>query len=97
MPSMDVDCSRLALVRAGIADLEDLPDEYHAARSRVNFVNFLLRYRDAIIAVDFKNNPGCRRPRLVWPWFSGSCGGTPNAAQLAYMERYLRLRRATDG
>jgi len=83
------------LFALALRNLEDLPDEYHAL-DLVQFRKLLLRYRDAIIAVDFKNNPGRRRPRLVWPWFSGSCRGTPNAAQLAYMERYLRLRRA-DG
>jgi predicted metal-dependent hydrolase len=44
------------LFALALRNLEDLPDEYHAL-DLVQFRKLLLRYRDAIIAVDFKNNP----------------------------------------
>ena len=44
------------LFSLALRNLEDLPDEYHAL-DLVQFRKLLLRYRDAIIAVDFKNNP----------------------------------------
>ena len=44
------------LFSLALRNLEDLPNEYHAL-DLVQFRKLLLRYRDAIIAVDFKNNP----------------------------------------
>jgi predicted metal-dependent hydrolase len=44
------------LFALALRNLEDLPDEYYAL-DLVQFRKLLLRYRDAIIAVDFKNNP----------------------------------------
>jgi predicted metal-dependent hydrolase len=44
------------LFSLALRNLEDFPDEYHAL-DLVQFRKLLLRYRDAIIAVDFKNNP----------------------------------------
>jgi predicted metal-dependent hydrolase len=44
------------LFALALRNLEGLPDEYHAL-DLVQFRKLLLRYRDAIIAVDFKNNP----------------------------------------
>jgi len=44
------------LFSLALRNLEDLPNEYHAL-DLVQFRKLLLCYRDAIIAVDFKNNP----------------------------------------
>jgi len=44
------------LFALALRNLEDLPDEYHALDLPV-LRELLVRYRDAIIAVDFKNNP----------------------------------------
>jgi len=44
------------LFALALRNLEDFPDEYHAL-DLVQFRKLLLRYRDVIIAVDFKNNP----------------------------------------
>ena len=44
------------LFALALRNLEDFPDEYHAL-DLVQFRKLLLRYRDEIIAVDFKNNP----------------------------------------
>ena len=44
------------LFSLALRNLEDFPDEYHAL-DLVQFRKLLLRYRDVIIAVDFKNNP----------------------------------------
>ena len=44
------------LFALALRNLEGLPDEYHAL-DLVQFRKLLLRYRDAIIVVDFKNNP----------------------------------------
>ncbi len=44
------------LFSLALRNLEDLPDEYHAL-DLVQFRKILLRYRDAIIAVDFEKNP----------------------------------------
>jgi predicted metal-dependent hydrolase len=44
------------LFSLALRNLEDLPDKYHAL-DLVQFRKLLLRYRDAIIAADFKNNP----------------------------------------
>jgi predicted metal-dependent hydrolase len=44
------------LFELALRNLEGLPDEYHALDLPM-FREVLLRYRDAIIAVDFKNNP----------------------------------------
>jgi len=44
------------LLALALRNLEGLPDEYHAL-DLVQFRKLLLRYCDAIIAVDFKNNP----------------------------------------
>jgi len=44
------------LFSLALRNLEDLPNEYHALDLPV-FRELLMRYRDAIIAVDFKNNP----------------------------------------
>src|SRR5438132_7844013 len=44
------------LFALALRNLEDLPDEYHALDLPV-LRELLLRYRDAIIAVDFKTNP----------------------------------------
>ena len=46
----------MRLFALALRNLEDLPNEYHAL-DLVQFRKLLLRYRDAIIAVDFKNNP----------------------------------------
>jgi predicted metal-dependent hydrolase len=44
------------LFALALRNLEGLPDEYHAL-DLLQFRKLLLRYRDAIITVDFKNNP----------------------------------------
>src|SRR5437763_11972500 len=44
------------LFALALRNLEDLPNEYHALDLPV-LRELLVRYRDAIIAVDFKNNP----------------------------------------
>jgi predicted metal-dependent hydrolase len=44
------------LFSLALRNLEGFPDEYHAL-DLAQFRKLLLRYRDAIIAVDFKNNP----------------------------------------
>jgi len=44
------------LFALALRNLEGLPDEYHAL-DLVQFRKLVLGYRDAIIAVDFKNNP----------------------------------------
>ena len=44
------------LFSLALRNLEDFPDEYHAL-DLVQFRKLLLRYREAIIAVDFNNNP----------------------------------------
>jgi predicted metal-dependent hydrolase len=44
------------LFALALRNLEDLPDEYHALDLPV-LRDLLVRYRDAIIAVDFQNNP----------------------------------------
>jgi predicted metal-dependent hydrolase len=44
------------LFELALRNLEGLPDEYHALDLPM-FREVLLRYRNAIIAVDFKNNP----------------------------------------
>ena len=44
------------LFALALRNLEDLPDEYHALDLTV-LRELLVRYRDAIIAVDFKSNP----------------------------------------
>ena len=44
------------LFALALRNLEDFPDEY-LALDLVQFRKLLLRYRDVIIAVDFKNNP----------------------------------------
>jgi predicted metal-dependent hydrolase len=44
------------LFALALRNLEDLPDEYRALDLAV-LRELLVRYRDAIIAVDFKNNP----------------------------------------
>ena len=54
------------LFALALRNLEDLPNEYHAL-DLVQFRKLLLCYRDAIIAVDFKNNPWSPKsaPRLA--------------------------------
>jgi predicted metal-dependent hydrolase len=54
------------LFSLALRNLEDFPDEYHAL-DLMQFRKLLLRYRDAIIAVDFKNNPWSPQtaPRLA--------------------------------
>jgi predicted metal-dependent hydrolase len=54
------------LFALALRNLEELPDEYHAL-DLVQFRELLLRYRDAIVAVDFKNNPWSPQsaPRLA--------------------------------
>jgi predicted metal-dependent hydrolase len=44
------------LFELALRNLEDLPDEFQAL-DLARFRKILLRYRDAIIAVDFKKNP----------------------------------------
>src|SRR5438445_9439290 len=44
------------LFSLALRNLEDLPNEYYAVDVAV-LRELLIRYRDAIIAVDFKNNP----------------------------------------
>jgi predicted metal-dependent hydrolase len=44
------------LFELALQNLEDLPDEFQAL-DLVQFRKILLRYRDEIIAVDFKKNP----------------------------------------
>jgi predicted metal-dependent hydrolase len=54
------------LFSLALRNLEELPDEYHAL-DLMQFRKLLLRYRDAIVAVDFKNNPWSPKsaPRLA--------------------------------
>ena len=54
------------LFALALRNLEGFPDEYHAL-DLAQFRKLLLRYRDAIIAVDFKNNPWSPKsaPRLA--------------------------------
>jgi len=53
------------LFELALRNLEDLPNEFQAL-DLAQFRKVLLRYRDAIIAVDFKKNPWSPKtaPRL---------------------------------
>ena len=54
------------LFELALRNLEDFPNEFQAL-DLAQFRKILLRYRDAIIAVDFKNNPWSPKtaPRLT--------------------------------